>query len=1099
MKVTNKIDIHLDDKRLLPPISVMQADAYTRVLEFALYSGGVAWEVPSDASVAVAYSGASGRGIYDTLPDGSAACTVAGNVVTAVVAPQAIAMHGKTQLTVVFTDGDGYQIATFCVTLDVAANPAVGAVKPSDYINLRQWMTAELAALLEEMGVGSAIWVKVTQQGIDGIAADKGYTELYAAYVAGHSLCCQLPDGAVLALVSADETGVVFQGEVNREYQKVVITSDDTVTYTSGKYALVGEVAKTYTVLVFPGGDGYTTEDGIDDILAACESSATVVCDVELDGEQACLRLPLVKYNATAAYFGAVFDGKEYLVTITADGVTLEVLESAGQPGADGATYTPQVVAGTLYWTNDKNLGNPVPARIQGEDGADGKSAYEYAQEGGYTGTEAEFAAKLAADQSVFRVTLTPNGDGTATADKTLDELVAAREAGRCVQVVFDDMILQEQLSPNANFMYGFTLFDNGEVVSYFAIPLDEETAWGVSKWFESTTTNCIPYYYDEFKCAITDLSGGYPQNKMSDTSNHTPSVKVFTSDTGVKTIMLLTDVTVTEAITIGKSCDIVLNGHKLTFSGSAAYLNIAEGIDCTIWGNVDGSAIVKEGITTTDTSTVMLMAIRGDNVKLIGGEYIFGGSVNGSTVALASTAACNNLEIDGCTITVENTSDTSVGVLYGFQNAASNTVIRNSTITVNGVVNTIGGIRNSGGLTLEKSTVKVALSADGVLKGAYAITNSNTLIAEDSYILADSKGTSVEDDEPASGISNGSTGTARLKNMTISGTHSAVQNNGKLYISGGTYTGYCHGGIYFSHGADGIGYVNDATLRDGNYEGAFTDYFDALTYKNWGAFYVGGGSDACCSNMTVYMDNCTIEGVTTAFCMRGSSGETNNTVNLSNCTIVDGANRPINFHNTTHTVNIGVGGNITSAMSNQPTCLKFTGKLYRKMHGDKVLDGKDYVALAEKVESGNKVVLGELTLIEDVDHIELPLSDNPLHYKELLISIYSQKRADATDSAQWMGYLLDSAAAASYGMFLHLNTLFSTSSFTTISTKISIYRDHLLVLSCKQADYLWSSPAQYGFAYEISSTAKSANIDAMRFVYAYAAAGTKIKVEGVK
>lgn len=730
------------------------------------------------------------------------------------------------------------------------------------------------SAINTALGAIGTVWVKVTRQGIDGIAADKGYAELYAAYVAGHSLCCQLPDGAVLALVSADETGVVFQGEVNQEYQRVSILADDTVNYKSGKYAM------------------------------------------------------------------------------------LEELPDAG---------------------------------------LDGKSAYEYAQEGGYTGTEAEFAAKLAADQSVFRVTLTPNGDGTATADKTLDELVAAREAGRCVQIVFDDMILQEQRSPNANFMYGFTLFDNGEVVSYFATPLDEETAWGVSKWLESTTTNCIPYYYDEFKCAITDLSGGDPQNKMSDTSNHTPSVKVFTSDTGVKTIMLLTDVTVTEAITIDKSCDIVLNGHKLTFSGSAAYLNIAEGIDCTIWGNIDGSAIVKEGITTTDTSTVKLMAIRGDNVKLIGGEYIFGGSVNGNAVALGSTAACNNLEIDGCTITVENTSDTSVGVLYGFQNAASNTVIRNSTITVNGVVNDIGGIRNSGGLTLEKSTVKVALSADGVLKGAYAITNSNTLIAEDSYILADSKGTSVEDDEPATGISNGSTGTARLKNMTISGTHSAVENGGKLYISGGTYTGYCHGGIYFTHGADGIGYVNDATLRDGNYEGAFTDYFDALTYKNWGAFYVGGGgSDAYCSNMTVYMDNCTIEGVTTAFCMRGSSGETNNTVNLSNCTIVDGANRPINFQNTTHTVNVGTGCNITTDMASEPTCLKFTGKLYRKMHDDKVLDGKDFGKLHDHCCDEWETII-DYTVPEDCAKVVLKTdkNGNPFSLKKAVLTVILHPLAD--------------------------------------------------------------------------------------------------------
>lgn len=42
-----------------------------------------------------------------------------------------------------------------------------------------------------------------------------------------------------------------------------------------------------------------------------------------------------------------------------------------------------------------------------GKDGADGKSAYQYAQDGGYTGTEAEFTDKLARDTSK---TLTING-----------------------------------------------------------------------------------------------------------------------------------------------------------------------------------------------------------------------------------------------------------------------------------------------------------------------------------------------------------------------------------------------------------------------------------------------------------------------------------------------------------------------------------------------------------------------------------------------------------------------------------------------------------------------------------------------------------------
>ena len=111
MKVTNKITVHLDDPWLLPPIDVMQGDAYTRELELTLYSGGVAWPVPDGTSVAVAYHGASGKGIYDTLPDGSAACSVSENVVAATLIPQVLAVPGYTKVTVVFTDGDGKQLA----------------------------------------------------------------------------------------------------------------------------------------------------------------------------------------------------------------------------------------------------------------------------------------------------------------------------------------------------------------------------------------------------------------------------------------------------------------------------------------------------------------------------------------------------------------------------------------------------------------------------------------------------------------------------------------------------------------------------------------------------------------------------------------------------------------------------------------------------------------------------------------------------------------------------------------------------------------------------------------------------------------------------
>lgn len=50
------------------------------------------------------------------------------------------------------------------------------------------------------------------------------------------------------------------------------------------------------------------------------------------------------------------------------------------------------------------------PAGADGQDGANGKSAYQYAKDGGYTGTEAEFAAKMAAEIPAVDTTLTESG-----------------------------------------------------------------------------------------------------------------------------------------------------------------------------------------------------------------------------------------------------------------------------------------------------------------------------------------------------------------------------------------------------------------------------------------------------------------------------------------------------------------------------------------------------------------------------------------------------------------------------------------------------------------------------------------------------------------
>lgn len=77
-----------------------------------------------------------------------------------------------------------------------------------------------------------------------------------------------------------------------------------------------------------------------------------------------------------------------------------------GPIGATGPYFTPSVdSSGNLSWSNNGGLKNPQTVNIsgpqgpvgpQGSTGADGKSAYEYAQDGGFSGSESDFASDLA-------------------------------------------------------------------------------------------------------------------------------------------------------------------------------------------------------------------------------------------------------------------------------------------------------------------------------------------------------------------------------------------------------------------------------------------------------------------------------------------------------------------------------------------------------------------------------------------------------------------------------------------------------------------------------------------------------------------------------
>ena len=88
-----------------------------------------------------------------------------------------------------------------------------------------------------------------------------------------------------------------------------------------------------------------------------------------------------------------------------------------GTPGKDG--ITPHIGDNGNWYLGATDTGKPSRgvAGSAGQAGKDGKSAYQYAQEGGYTGTEAEFAEKLAEEKFANPNALTFTGAVTGSYD----------------------------------------------------------------------------------------------------------------------------------------------------------------------------------------------------------------------------------------------------------------------------------------------------------------------------------------------------------------------------------------------------------------------------------------------------------------------------------------------------------------------------------------------------------------------------------------------------------------------------------------------------------------------------------------------------------
>lgn len=136
MIITHKLQsMDLTHKQNMSRIDVVQDDKYSRDIEFTLTENGVTWQIPDGTTAVVRYKKPDGTGgNYDTLPDGSTAYQINGNVLTVALAPQVCTVQGPVQLSVGIIHGSA-EINTFSVDIVVHPNPGA-EYQSEDYIRL---------------------------------------------------------------------------------------------------------------------------------------------------------------------------------------------------------------------------------------------------------------------------------------------------------------------------------------------------------------------------------------------------------------------------------------------------------------------------------------------------------------------------------------------------------------------------------------------------------------------------------------------------------------------------------------------------------------------------------------------------------------------------------------------------------------------------------------------------------------------------------------------------------------------------------------------------------------------------------------------------
>lgn len=217
MIVTHKLTMDLTRRDKIPCIDVMQDDKYSRDLEIRLKTNGVPYQLPEDCSVLIRFRKADRRyGLYDTMPDGTKAWSIAEGVLTVRLAPQVCTAAGKAELMLTVLQGQK-ELSFFTIHLNVHKRMD-GAISSEPYINIERFVpqpasavpgqflrvlstdesgritateTAEAASA--DAAAGAAAFYVTLTASDSGYSADMTTAQMEAAYQDGQSVYCLFP------------------------------------------------------------------------------------------------------------------------------------------------------------------------------------------------------------------------------------------------------------------------------------------------------------------------------------------------------------------------------------------------------------------------------------------------------------------------------------------------------------------------------------------------------------------------------------------------------------------------------------------------------------------------------------------------------------------------------------------------------------------------------------------------------------------------------------------------------------------------------------------------------------------------------------------